>query len=274
MNSENLTVVMSVYSKDSPLFFNQAVYSVLNQTYKAKEFIIVVDGPVGNDINTVLDSVSQIETVNIIRLSENSGLAFTRKLAISKSSTEFVAVMDSDDICVADRFERQIFFLSEGEADVVGGWIEEFSEIPEDQGIIRKTPLTHQDIYNFGKWRNPINHVTLMFKKLSYDQVGGYSELLANEDWEMVSRMLVNGLIICNIPEVLVHVRAGNDMIKRRRTSRQFWGEMRAFKLMYKCKYLGLYYLIMNIGLRTLIRIFPQAVTAYLYKNILRKKHN
>ena len=174
-------------------------------------------GPWADDINAVLESISQIETVNIIRLSENSGLAVTRKLAISKSSTEFVAVMDSDDICVIDRFERQICLLSEGEADVVGGWIEEFNELPGDQGIIRKTPLTHQDIYNFGKWRNPINHVTLMFKKSAYDAVGGYSEVRYTEDWEMISRMLVQGLVIKCVPEVLVNVRAGDDMVIRRR---------------------------------------------------------
>lgn len=271
---DNLTVVMSVYSKDSPLFFNQAVDSVLNQTYKAKEFIIVVDGPVGNDINAVLESVSQIETVNIIRLSENSGLAVTRKLAISKSSTEFVAVMDSDDICVIDRFERQICLLSEGGADVVGGWIEEFSELPGDQGIIRKTPLTHQDIYNFGKWRNPINHVTLMFKKSAYDAVGGYSEVRYTEDWEMISRMLVQGIVIKCVPEVLVNVRAGDDMVIRRRKFSQIFGEFVVFRLMYNTGYLNLFHLVGNILIRVMLRIFPSKFTSSLYRNILRKGRN
>lgn len=274
MSLNNLTVVMSVYHGDSPELFQKAVDSVLNQTFKPAELIIVADGPVGEKIDEVLMSLSTNGSIRIIRMTKNSGLAASRKLAISEALTEVIAVMDSDDISVKDRFEQQIHELSDGKTDVVGGWIEEFNLCPEDHGLIRKTPLDYDDIYRLGKWRNPINHVTLMFKKSSYDQIGGYSELLANEDWEMVSRMLVNGLIIRNIPKVLVHVRGGDDMIKRRRTSRQFWGEMKAFRLMYKSNYLGLYCLIMNILIRTMIRIFPQAFTAYLYKNVLRKEHN
>ena len=274
MNEDNLTVVMSVYGNDSSLFFREAVDSVLNQTYKAKEFIIVVDGPVGDDINSVLDSISQIETVNIIRLTENKGLAVSRKLAISKCVTEFVAVMDSDDICVPDRFEEQIELLSGGRADVAGGWIEEFSEFPGDQGIIRKTPLTHEDIYSFGKWRNPINHVTLMFRRSAYEAVGGYSEVRYTEDWEMISRMLVQGIIIKCVPKVLVNVRAGNEMVVRRRKLSQIYGEFVVFRLMYKAGYLSLFHLIGNILIRVVLRIFPSQFTSSLYKNILRKGRN
>ena len=206
-------------------------------------------------------------------MDENRGLAFARKLAISESSNELIAVMDSDDVCVKNRFEVQIQEFADEKTDVIGGWIEEFNVHPGDQGVIRKTPIDYESIYRFGKWRNPINHVTLMFKKSSYDKVGGYSELLANEDWEMISRMLANGLVIRSVPKVLVHVKGGADMVKRRRSSRQFWGEMRVFQLMYKCNYLGLTHFIMNVFLRILIRILPSSFTVYLYRNILRKNH-
>jgi len=265
------TVVMSVYHADCPMLFQKAVDSVLNQTVRPTEIIIVADGPVGDEIDEVLKNLSINDVIKIIKIDENRGLAFVRKLAISESANELIAVMDSDDVCVQDRFEVQIQEFSDENTDVIGGWIEEFNVYPGDQGLIRKTPLDYESIYRLGKWRNPINHVTLMFKKSSYDKVGGYSELLANEDWEMISRMLANGLVIRSIPKVLVHVRGGDVMVVRRRSSRQFWGEMRAFKLMYKCNYLSLLQLMANVCLRTAIRILPMSFTAYLYRNVLRK---
>ena len=265
------SVVMSVYHADCPVLIQKAVDSVLNQTLKPAEVIIVADGPVGDEIEEVLRYLSNNAIIKLIKLDENRGLAFARKLAISESSNELIAVMDADDVCVQDRFEQQIHEFSDGKTDVVGGWIEEFELYPGDQGLIRKTPINYHDIYRMGKWRSPINHVTLMFKKSSYDKIGGYSELRAIEDWEMISRMLANGLVIRNIPKVLVHVRGGNDMVLRRRSSRQFWGEMRAFKLMYKCNYLSLFQLVANVCLRTVIRMLPMSFTAYLYRNVLRK---
>ena len=272
MSFEHFTVVISVYHADCPILFQKAVDSVLNQTVKPTEIIIVADGPVGHEINKALKKLSSNNIIKVIRMDENRGLALARKFAISESSNELIAVMDSDDVCVEDRFECQIQEFSDGKTDVVGGWIEEFNVYPGDQGLVRKTPLDYEDIYRLGKWRNPINHVTLMFKKSSYDKVGGYSELLANEDWEIISRMLANGLVIRSIPKVLVHVRGGSDMLTRRRSSRQYWGEMKVFKLMYKCNYLGFSHFIINVSLRTLIRILPLSFTAYLYSNILRKK--
>lgn len=271
MSSIRFSVVMSVYRADCPILFQKAVDSVLNQTLKPTEVIVVADGPVGGEIEEVLKSLSSSDIIKIIKLDQNRGLAFARKLAISESSNELIAVMDSDDVSVPDRFEQQIHELSDGKTDVVGGWIEEFNLNPEDQGLIRKTPIHYEDVYRLGKWRNPINHVTLMFKKSSYEKVGGYSELLANEDWELISRMLANGLLIRSVPRVLVHVRGGDDMVVRRRSSRQFWGEMKAFKLMYKCNYLSLVELVANVCLRTTIRMLPMSFTAYLYRNVLRK---
>tara|TARA_B110000008_G_scaffold119161_2_gene121846 strand:+ start:4457 stop:5284 length:828 start_codon:yes stop_codon:yes gene_type:complete len=275
MSLKSLTVVMSVYHADSSLLFKKAVDSILNQTVKPTEIIIVLDGPVGAEIGDVLHNIVEDNNIiKVIKLEENKGLAFARKLAINEASNELIAVMDSDDVCVKDRFEVQMREFSDEKTDVVGGWIEEFNVYPGDQGIIRKTPTEYYDIYRLGKWRNPINHVTLMFKKSSYKKIGGYSELLANEDWEMISRMLVNGLIIRSIPQVLVHVRGGSDMITRRRSSRQFWGEMKAFRLMYECNYLNLSHLIANVCLRTVIRILPMSFTAFLYNNVLRKNNN
>jgi glycosyltransferase involved in cell wall biosynthesis len=273
MSLSRFTVVMSVYHADCPILFQKAVDSVLNQTLKPTEVIIVADGPVGDKIEKVLIGLSSESTIKIIRCTKNGGLAVSRKIAIAEVSTEYVAVMDSDDICEKDRFEIQMAVLSDTKIDVVGGWVKEFQDWPNDMDLIRTVPQSTNEMWSYGKWRSPCNHVTLMFKKKSYDSIGGYSNALACEDWEMLSRMLVGGLNICNVPKVLVHCRGGDSMVSRRRTSRQIFGESKGFYQMYKNGYFSLFHVIANISVRVILRILPSNVTKFAYERLLRAKN-
>ncbi len=265
------SVVMSVYISDSPIYFIEAINSLLNQTKMPDEIIIIADGPIGNELNVALNYFKNMDLIRIIRLEKNCGLALSRKKAISSTSFDIIAVMDSDDICVPDRFEKQIKLLQDGKTQVVGGWIEEFVNEPRDKGKVRKTPINHKEIFSFGKWRNPINHVTLMFTKEAYDSVDGYSSVRHSEDWDMISRMLVTGVIIQSVPEVLVHVRAGDEMIERRRNIEQFKGEMMLFIKMYSIGYINLFHLFGNIMIRVVLRALPMFVTKFTYNSLLRK---
>tara|TARA_B110000003_G_scaffold89929_1_gene91996 strand:- start:10491 stop:11279 length:789 start_codon:yes stop_codon:yes gene_type:complete len=262
---------MSVYISDSPIYFIEAINSLLNQTKMPDEIIIIADGPIGNELNVALNYFKNMDLIRIIRLEKNCGLALSRKKAISSTSFDIIAVMDSDDICVPDRFEKQIKLLQDGKTQVVGGWIEEFVNEPRDKGKVRKTPINHKEIFSFGKWRNPINHVTLMFTKEAYDSVDGYSSVRHSEDWDMISRMLVTGVIIQSVPEVLVHVRAGDEMIERRRNIEQFKGEMMLFIKMYSIGYINLFHLFGNIMIRVVLRALPMFVTKFTYNSLLRK---
>ena len=271
MKVKKFSVVMSVYISDSPIYFIDAVNSLLNQTRLPDEIIIIADGPLNEELDTAFNSLKNSNLIKLIKLKKNCGLALSRKKAISRTSFDIIAVMDSDDICLPDRFERQIKLIEHGEAQVVGGWIEEFYNKPKDKGKIRNTPVGYEEILSFGKWRNPINHVTLMFKKDAYESVDGYSSLRHSEDWDMISRMLVNGIIVKNISEVLVHVRAGDEMIKRRRRISQFKGEIKLFFRMYMIGYINIFHLVCNILIRVVLRILPRIITKFTYNSFLRK---
>ena len=264
------TVVMSVYISDSPVYFVDAVNSLLNQTRVPDEIIIMVDGPVDNNLNEVIEMYASNAYIKIIRLKANIGLALSRKKAISLATNEIIAVMDSDDISVLNRFEKQLPLIINENAGVVGGWIEEFNSIPGDLCQIREVPSEYKKIYSLGKWRSPINHVTLMFTKNAYNAVDGYSSVRHSEDWDMVSRMLVKGVIIQSIPEVLVHVRAGDDMIIRRRNIEQFKGEIKLFLKMYNIGYISLFHLTGNILVRVILRALPTFITKFVYNFFLR----
>ena len=137
---------MSVYISDSPVYFVDAVNSLLNQTRLPDEIIVIADGPLGNELDLAVNNFKSNKLIKILRLEKNCGLALSRKEAISKASFDIIAVMDSDDICTVNRFEKQIKLIEDKEAEVVGGWIEEFNKIPKDRGKIRNTPINYEEI--------------------------------------------------------------------------------------------------------------------------------
>ena len=266
------SVVMPLYFKENPIFFREAIESILNQTLTPDEIVLVVDGPVGRDLENELIALKDNKIIKIIRLEKNQGIGIARRTGVDNTSHNILAVMDSDDISVKNRFETQIPFILNGHADVVGGFIEEFDQEVGDIGLIRELPTECKDIYKFGKWRMPVNNVTLMFTKDVYETAGGYPNLRSCEDWHLVTKWLANGVKFHNIDSVAVNVRGGLNMIKRRRSINFQYHQLKVFPLMYKLKYIGTYHLFMNIFIRLILIIMPTFTTKFLYENILRKR--
>ena len=263
------SVIMPIYENDNLDFFKDAYESILNQSVIPNEIIIIVDGPIGSQHKFFLDEISKYSYVRVLYLEKNHGPGFSRAFGIKNSSHDIIALMDADDISVNDRFEKQLNYMRDEKLDIVGGWIEEFSKIPGDLNIIRKVPSLHNDIFKHGKWRMPVNNVTLMFRKQSYYDVGGYTHQRRNEDWSLIVRLLANKKIFYNIPDILVHARAGTDMVTRRRKFDHFFNGLKIFFLMHKTGYVNSFVMLANLFVRILLRILPQFVTTLIYNNIL-----
>jgi glycosyltransferase involved in cell wall biosynthesis len=268
---QKFSVIMSVYHKDSPQHFINAVDSIVNQVCKPAQIVIAVDGPVGMALESSINEVSRLPIIDVIRMKKNMGSGAIKRIAIEKVLHPIIAIMDSDDISVPTRFETQLLSLSDNYTEVVGGWIREFRVSPGDTRKIRKVPTCINQIKRFAKWRNPINHVSLMFTKNCYDRAGGYPSSRYCEDWELVVQMLLADSKIKNIPEVLVHVRAGTDMIIRRKKTGHLNAELALFHKFYKYKFILLHELILNILLRLIFSILPYGFTDYFYKVFLRR---
>tara|TARA_B100000963_G_scaffold152543_1_gene132884 strand:+ start:736 stop:1572 length:837 start_codon:yes stop_codon:yes gene_type:complete len=272
--SKNFSVVMPLYFKENHEYFAKSLQSLIDQTLQPSEIIIILDGQIGDDLKKVIDRYKNNEIIKIIKLEKNHGIGYARRVGIENCSTNIFAVMDSDDICNIRRFELQYNKIIEGEFDVIGGYIEEFDEEVGDLSMIRKLPLRNEDIYKYGKWRMPVNNVTLMFTREVYEMVGGYPDLRSGEDWHLVAKWLANKVKFCNLDEVLVYVRGGKDMIKRRRTFNFQFHQLKVFPYMYKLKYIGFFHLFANVLIRLILIIMPTLVTTFLYKKILRKNIN
>ena len=164
--SEDFSVLMSVYAGDNPHCLVKAVESVIKQTMAPKEVIMVIDGPIGDELKNVIIKIKgQNSSVKVVYLPKNKGLGPALQEGLKECTTDLIARMDSDDISVPDRFEKQLkIFQKEENVDILGGLIAEFIGSCDNVVGIRSVPETNEEIYHYMKNRCPLNHVTVMFR--------------------------------------------------------------------------------------------------------------
>jgi hypothetical protein len=124
--------------------------------------------------------------------------------------------MDSDDISVPERCERQLAFMKAGRLDVSGGVVAEFSHSTEEVLGRRVLPVTHEALVRFARRRNPLNHPCVMFRKSRVEAAGGYRAMPLFEDYDLWIRMIMKGARLGNMEETLLYMRSGRGMINRR----------------------------------------------------------
>lgn len=268
---------MPVYYKENPLFFEQALDSILNQTLPADEIVIVKDGPLTKDLDTVIAKYTSKYTklFNIVTLEKNVGQGKARNAGLHACKYNYVALMDSDDIADLTRFEKQIRYLEKHpEIDCIGSNITEFEG--EQENIISKkvVPLTHEEIFKFGKWRSPMNNMTVMYKKDKVMEVGAYNSFNFGEDYFLFAKMLVKGCKFYNLEEYLVNARGGSGMLAKRIGLSRIIQEFKLFWTFYKMGYINIFEFSRNVSLKFLLRIIPTWFRSWIYNNFLRKKWN
>jgi len=217
----DFSVLMSVYKKENPDYLRISLDSIMEQTLKAKEIVIVEDGPLTKELSAIIRQYQRQfpNYINVVPLMKNVGLGKALNCGLEKCKNEIIARMDSDDISKPNRFERQITsFIDFPDLDIVGTWVDEFVGSPQNIISVRKVPETQSEIYDFGKRRSPFNHPTVMYKKSSVKNVGGYHNLRRNQDLDLFGRMLFAGCNAYNIPESLLFFRCNNNLLKRRKS--------------------------------------------------------
>lgn len=263
--------IISVYKNDNPGHFVSALKSLLNQTLKPDEIIILIDGSISEDMDLVIDELSQNSIIKVVRLLKNVGRGLARDKAIKEARYDLIAMMDADDISVEDRFQKQIEYYLKTDADVIGGYIEEFINSPGDLKSFRRVPLEHEEIVKFSKWRQPMNHPTIIFKREAYLKIGGYKNLKMLEDFDLFYRMIASGMVFVNIPDVLVRMRYSEAQQSRRSGLAYFREEYQVLKEMYANDFLNPFEFIGNVVIRFSIRMLPLGFARLFYKSILRK---
>lgn len=223
----DFSVLMAVYGKDNPSFYRIALDSVTSgQTLKPTQVVIVFDGPVPQEIESITFEAEQNNphiVFTIVKQKVNQGLAAALNAGLEKCSFEYVARMDSDDYAVPDRFEKQMAYLtSNPQIDVLGGTIAEFKDDPQQTTSVRTVGLSHEMIVKMARHRTPLNHMTVIYKKSKVLAVGGYNVDFGKlEDYKLWVDMIANGCKFANLNDVLIHMRVGNGLILRRSNKRE-----------------------------------------------------
>lgn len=220
MNNK-VAVLLPVYKNDNPVFFQEALSSVLNQTYQDILVLVGVDGPVDGKLAETLNEVEKNEKVEVIFFKENRGLACVLNDLVARSrelGVEYLARMDADDKCVSDRFERQMTYLQEHlDVDVVGGKIEEIDQNGEKNGKAVQYPLTHEECRKFFRYRDPLAHPATFFRMRYFDKAKGYRpEYRKNQDTMLWFDGFMNGCVFANLPETVLNFRIAKDFYGRR----------------------------------------------------------
>lgn len=271
-----ISVLMSVYIKERPEFLERALESIFNQTIKPKELVLVKDGVLTRELEMILNKErKKFEENDItficVQLEKNMGLGIALQKGLEKCRCDYVARMDSDDIAVRERFEAQSEYMKKNiDVSVVGGYISEFVE--EGKSLRTKImPLNHEELYKYGKYRNPLNHMTVFFRKKDVLEVGGYQSMPGLEDYYLWSRMLAKKYRIANIDKVLVNARLGN-FSNRRGGLGYFLTYFRLRKIQNKLHYTNIPEFIIGIMFTALITLVPNNIRGGLYRVLRNDK--
>ena len=218
----NIAVLLSVYKNDRAEFLRLSIDSILNQSYKNIILYIGVDGTIGEKLYKCLEQYEQEKRVNIVYFPENRGLAVVLNdllILCKEANIEYIVRMDADDISVPNRLANQVnYLLLHPEVDVVGGRIEEINEQSERNGKSVTYPLTHQECFKFFRYRDPLAHPAVMFRKSFFDKAKGYrNEYRKNQDTMLWFDGFMNGCIFANLDETVLLFRVTDDFYKNRR---------------------------------------------------------
>lgn len=269
---EKYSVLMSLYKKENPLFFQASLESIINQTVPPDEIVLVEDGPLTEELYAVIEKYRKY--IRIVKNKKNIGLGLSLKKGVKACKNLLIARMDTDDIALLNRCEKQlIYFEKNPSISILGGQIEEF--ISSTNNIVGKrvVPNSDRQLKEYIKKRCPFNHMTVMFKKDDILNVGNYKDWFWNEDYYLWIRLALAGYKFANLPDTLVYTRVGAEMYQRRGGRKYFISEIKLQKYMLDKKMIGIGTYLTNITLRFIVEILlPNRVRGWIFKTFAREK--
>ncbi len=267
----SLSVLMSIYHKESADFLRQCLDSLATQTRPADEIVLVEDGPLGAELVATIAACKEDLPIVSLSLPVNVGLGAALRAGLTACRGEYIARMDSDDICVPNRFQRQMDFIERhSDVDVVGSAIAEFERNCSAPHSIRILPVSGPALLRFARFRTPMNHMTVIFRKASVLSAGSYESCRGFEDYHLWARMLTLGFHLHNMKDVLVYARSGNGMQSRRGGLAYLKEEIKFQSFLCRIGLLNTFGFLMNILMRGPIRLVPDAIRAQCYTLFLR----
>ena len=268
------SVLIAVYKKDNPDFFKEALNSVIDQTLKPDEIVLIEDGELTDIQYEIIHDfvLNNPGLFKIVKNEINIGLGLSLQKGVKESSNEIIARMDSDDISDPLRFERQFNYLQEHPGiDVLGGALQEFND--ENSNLnVRHYPLSPEQCREYIVKASPLAHPTVMMRRRIFDEGITYNEQYrTSQDIALWFELLSKGYSIANIPEVTILFRRDDAVFKRRNRSKainEFKIYMSGIKRLY-----GVYtFAYLYPMFRLVFRLLPTFVVKWIYGSSIRKR--
>ena len=213
----------------------------------------------------------QHSELRVVAYAENRGLGHCLNDGLQLCKHDIVARMDTDDICMPQRFEQQYAFLqSHPDYALVGAWIDEFIDSPNQCRATRKVPETASEIVRYAKSRCPFNHPTVMYRKQAVLDAEGYLVEYFPEDYFLWIRMLMNGAKCYNIQHSLLWFRYSPDTVARRGGWRYAKDEVVVQINIHRLGFTSLPQMLKNMIIRFTTRIMPMKIRVFIY-SLIRK---
>ncbi|MPW44388.1 glycosyltransferase [Acinetobacter guerrae] len=270
------STLISLYHKENPLFLDQCFESIWNnQTIQPSEIILVLDGPIGEELSQFVEKWKKVigEPLKIIPLSQNVGLGKALNEGLKHCSNEWIFRMDTDDICIPDRFEKQLKSIKENpEIVLFSGQVMEFDQDISDANILKAVPVGFEEIKKFAQKRCPFNHMTVAYRKSIIEKLGGYQHHLFMEDYNLWLRVIGAGYQVGNHPDVLLYARVGNGMHARRKGLEYIKSEKQLLDLKKQLKLQSPIHANILFIARSLFRLLPASLLGKIYNMFLRKR--
>ena len=153
---------------------------------------------------------------------------------------------------------------------MLGAWITEFEGEPTNVVGVRNVPESHEEIFSFGKQRNPTNHPVVMLRKKAVLDAGGYLSCPLFEDYYLWGRMMMRGSKFHNIQQPLLLFRRSQEMIRRRGGFTYTRYEVNFLRKLHEAGYITKLQLMRNMMQRYIVRLMPNSLRSILYKHLLR----
>ncbi len=264
----------SIYKNTKADEMKICVESMVSQTIAPSQIVVVVDGPIDGTLDEYIKELEINQLFTVLRLENNVGLGDALKFGTEVCLYEIVARMDTDDICVLDRMEKQLKVLEEDESiSIVGSNIAEFIGAKDNVVSVRDLPAEHDAIVTYMKKRCPFNHMTVTFRKSEVLKAGGYMHWHYDEDSYLWARMYLAGCRFANIGENLVYARIDNDTFKRRGGKKYYLSEKALFRFMLDNKIITKKEYRKAVAMRYIIQVLlPNRLRGWLFINFMRKK--
>ena len=261
-----VSVIMSVFNGED--FLEQAITSVLNQTFKDFEFIIIDDGSKDRSLS-IINSFKKLDSRIKVIAQKNQGLAKSLNAGIHHAQGKYIARIDADDLCYELRLEKQYTFMEANHSvDLIGSSVDVIDETGSITAV-KKQLTSFDEIYKKRFFVSPILHITFFGKKDFFVKNNGYREnFVYAQDYDLVLRGIDMGSIILNLEDRLVQYRDFQTKIDPKKFLHQFRITQLAIKLSKERTKLGKEALNLNFELEKAMNV--RSLDIFLVKIFLK----